>query len=619
MSANIDGSRDMVNKDTSTRMHEPHAPEEKQSGPKPPEPPKESRPTRASAQLLVGSATGDASPALPPVQVRPPPPPPATGVAAALNKKPEPNLTTKLLREHIARDAPLREASVARFMAGVSGLAAILALLLVPMIGAGIGVALFLMLGVLTGYYFQLNRMIKRGWFHPAVSWINVAIEVSVPALIFLVDARQGGVQYALTAPPVMIWGTLIALSGLRGNIKLSIGAGVLASLEYTLLYVFVAWPQLHDELLVTLRPPLFATRVVLLFASSVLTAVFVQHLNRRAEEALSAVRKRDVFGKYLLHERLGMGGMAEVFRATYSPEGGFEKVVALKRVLPQYADDDVFIDMFRKEAALCSGFSHPNIVQVFDFGRFDDSYFLGMEYLDGAPLGRVLRAHKGTGLPIPAVLHLAVSLCEALQYVHERVGPEGRPLNLVHRDLNPPNVLLSKLGEVKVTDFGIARSTSHIQHTESGMVKGKPGYFAPEQVKGDFDHRIDLFALGVTLWECVAGEPLFSSSDQAQMLRNIFEKPVPSLTTKRKDVPLPLDAFIQQLLERDLNKRTPSARVALQSLRAMDAGAVGAGARSLASAVELTIRTVAPSVQDLKSASAAQRVSSEAATIPGR
>ena len=584
----------MVSKDTSTRMHEEHAPSKPAVGP-----------TRVSPSLAV------------------PPPPPASAlvpVHAPAAKKPEPNLTTRLLREHIAKDAPLREASVARFMAGVSGLAALLAVLLIPLIGAGIGVALFVMLGVLTGYYFQLNRMIQRGWFHPAVSWINVAIEVSAPALIFLIDARQGGVQYALTAPPIVIWGTLIALSGLRGNVKLSIGAGALAALEYTLLYVFVAWPQLHDELLVTLRPPLFATRVVLLFASSVLTAVFVQHLNRRAEEALSAVRKRDVFGKYLLHERLGMGGMAEVYRATYSPEGGFEKVVALKRVLPQYAEDEVFIDMFRKEAALCSGFSHPNIVQVFDFGRFDDSYFLGMEFLDGAPLGRVLRAHKGTGLPIPAVLHLAVSLCEALQYVHERVGPEGRPLNLVHRDLNPPNVLLSKLGEVKVTDFGIARSTSHLQLTDAGTVKGKPGYFAPEQVQGDdFDHRVDLFALGVTLWECVAGEPLFASSDQAQMLRNIFEKPVPSLTAKRKDVPLALDAFIQQLLERDVNRRTPSARVALQSLRAIDAGAVGAGARSLASAVELTVRTVTPSVQDLKSAPGSARVSADAKTIPGR
>lgn len=531
-----------------------------------------------------------------------------------------PNLTTQLLREHIAKDAPLREASVAKFMAGAAGVCAVLALLLMPLVGVSLGLSLFAVLGAVTGYYFGLVRAIGRGWFHPAVSWLNVALEVSIPALIFLLDARQGGVQYALTAPPVIIWGTLVALSGLRGDMKLAIGAGAVAALEYAALYVFVVWPQLDEVTLVTLRPPLFAVRVALLFLSSVLTAVFVRHLNRRAEEALAAVRERDVFGKYVLHERIGMGGMAEVYRATYSPEGGFEKTVALKRVLPQYVDDSLFIEMFRKEAALCSQFSHPNIVQVFDFGRFDESYFLAMEYLDGPALNRMLRAHKGTGLPAPAVLHLAVSLCEALQYVHERQGPEGRPLDLIHRDLNPPNVLISRLGEVKLTDFGIVRSTSHIAMTEVGTVKGKPGYFAPEQLRGEeFDHRVDLFALGVTLWECVAGEPLFGSADQAVMLKNIFDKPVPPLTPLRKDLPIALEGVIMQLLERDVTKRTPSARVALQSLRAIEAGAVGAGARALGAAAELTMRTTASSVTQLPSVGAKNRVAADAVTLPGR
>jgi len=534
-----------------------------------------------------------------------------------------PNPTTQLLREHIARDAPLREASVARFMAGVSAASALLAVLLSPLIGWMLGLALGGVLGVLAGYYFVMARQIAGGWYHPAISWINVAIEISAPSLIFLIDSSERGVEYALTAPPLVIWGTLIALSGLRGNERLALGAGVMAAVEYSALYVFVAWPHLQaGGGLVTLQPPLFATRVVLLLASSVLTAVFVRHLNRRAEETLAAVRKRDVFGKYLLHERLGMGGMAEVFRATYNPEGGFQKTVALKRVLPQFVDDDAFIDMFRKEAALCSQFAHPNVVQVFDFGRFDDSYFLAMEYLDGAPLNRVLRAHKGTGLPVPAVHHLATSLLEALQYLHERVGPDGRPLQLVHRDLNPPNVLLSKLGEVKLTDFGIARATGHAQHTEAGMVKGKPGYFAPEQLEGEsFDGRADLFALGVTLWESLTGESLFGSADQAQMLKNVFEKPIPPLSSMRRDVPPGLEALVQQLLERRLDKRAPSARIALQTLRAIDVGTVGAGARSLAAAVDVTVRTTVPSAQELKSVGPgpSARVSPDAPTLPGR
>ncbi len=533
-----------------------------------------------------------------------------------------PNAAAQLLREHIARDAPLREASVARFMAGVAGVSGVLALVLLPWIGAALGLSLAVLLFVLTGYYFGLTRLIRKGWFHPAVSWVNVAIEVSAPSLIFLIDAKQGGAEYALTAPPLIVWGTLIALSGLRSNVWLSIGAGALASLEYALLYVFVAWPQLaHESTLVTLRPPLFATRLVLLFASSLLTALFVTHLNRRAEEALAAVRAKDVFGKYLLHERLGVGGMAEVYRATYNPEGGFQKVVALKRVLPQYAEDELFISMFRGEAALCSQFAHPGVVQVFDFGKFGDSYFLAMEYLDGPPLSRALRAHKGVGLPVPAVLHLAVSLCEALQYLHERRAADGTPLNLVHRDLNPPNVLLSRLGEVKLTDFGIARSASHLQLTEVGIIKGKPGYLSPEQAAGEeIDGRVDLFALGVTLRECLVGEPLFASADQATMVRNTFEKVVPPVRSRRPEVPVALEAVVMRLLERDVTRRLPSARVALQSLRAMDSGPVGSGARALAAVVEHTLKSTQASVAGLQAQATPSRpVSSDAPTLPGR
>jgi serine/threonine-protein kinase len=309
------------------------------------------------------------------------------------------------------------------------------------------------------------------------------------------------------------------------------------------------------------------------------------------------------------------MGGMAEVFRATYSPEGGFQKIVALKRVLPQFAQDDAFIAMFRAEAALCSQFSHPGVVQVFDFGRHGDSYFLAMEYLDGPSLNRVLRAYQGTGLPIAAVLHLAVCLCESLQYVHERRDANGLPMRLVHRDLNPPNILLTRLGEVKLTDFGIARSTSQLQLTEAGMIKGKPGYLAPEQAAGeDFDGRVDLFALGVTLWECLVGQTLFSTTDATLALRNVFEQPIAPVRTKRPEVPEKLEAFVMQLLERDLSRRTPSARVALLALRELEAGVDGA--RALADVVNVTLKTTTPSGAVLQ---VEPRPSPEAVTLPAR
>jgi hypothetical protein len=493
------------------------------------------------------------------------------------------------------RDAPAREASVARFMTIAAGSSAAIALALLPLIGATLSLSLFALLATLAGYYAVLAHLVGRGWFHPAVTWMNVAMEVSAPALIFVIDVRNSGPEYALTAPPLVIWGTLIALSGLRGDKRLTLAAGALAALEYALLYLLVAAPALGPEPLLTVRPPLIATRVVLLFLSAVMTSIFVSHLNRRAEEALAAVRERDVFGKYLLHERLGAGGMAEVFRATYSPEGGFQKEVALKKVLPQFAAFEEFIAMFRGEAALCSQFSHPCVVQVFDFGKFDETYFLAMEFLDGPTLSRILRAYVGVGLPVPAVIFLAQRLCEALQYVHERRGPDGQPLKLVHRDLNPPNVLLTRMGEVKLTDFGIARSAARAQLTDAGTIKGKPGYLAPEQALGDaLDGRVDLFALGVTLWECLTGQSLFASDDPHVTVRKVLEREIPPVRQLRPDVPADLEAFIGQLLDRDPERRTPSARAALRSLEALDPGPEGQLA--LVGCIEVALRSTSPS-----------------------
>ncbi len=505
------------------------------------------------------------------------------------------SLSAGLLHEHLQRDAPLREKTVARFMAGICAVSGVLALALIPLIGVKLGAGLGALLLCLSGWYFAVTRLISRGWFHPYVAWVNVAIEVSAPSIIFLIDLKMKGAAYALTAPPLVIWGTLVALSGLRGDRRLALAAGAIAAVEYTLLYVFLARPQLGEDALVTLQPELFATRVVLLFSSAVFTAAFVRILNKRAEEALAAVRAKDIFGKYLLHERIGAGGMAEVFRATYNPEGGFEKVVALKRVLPQYAADDGFIGMFRDEAALCSQFSHPGVIQVFDFGRFGDTYFLAMEYVKGAPLNRVLRVVHGVGLPEGAVVHLAYSLCEALQYLHNRRDVEGRRMNLIHRDVNPPNILISTQGEVKLTDFGIARAAGQLQLTEVGLVKGKPGYMAPEQAAGeDIDGRVDLFALGVTLWECIAGQPLFETRSDASMMREVFSKEIPPPVVMREGISQGLSEVVMGLLARDVSARTPSAMAALRQLEPLRAQHPQGG-KQLAAQVNEALRVQTP------------------------
>ncbi|MBL8935030.1 MAG: serine/threonine protein kinase [Archangium sp.] len=471
-----------------------------------------------------------------------------------------------------------------------SGLSALASLALGPLIGWTLGVLLVAVLSIICVFFFVQDRALRRGWYRPELRWVNVAIEVSAPSLLFLADSKLYSVEYALTAPPLVLWATLVALSGFRGSRALSIGAGTIAAVEYTLLYVLVAWPRLPPEALVTLKPALFAVRVLLLFASGVVTAVFVGHFNRRAAEALSAVRAKDVMGKYLLHERVGAGGMAEVFKATYSPEGGFEKTVALKKILPSYASDADFLRQFRLEAQLCSRLNHPNIVQVLDFGRHDDSFFLAMEYVDGLSLKRVLDVYQGVGMPLSAVTYLAVELCQALDYVHRRVGLDGRPMNLIHRDLNPPNVLLSVLGEVKVADFGIARAATRTDVTQVGIVKGKPGYLAPEQAAGEsIDGRVDLFALGITLHESLTGRRLFPTGDDPVSAHAVFTMPIPRPSQLRPEVPEALENVVMQLLQRELAYRTRSARQALEGFLAVagNGAAYPTGQKELMAAVK--------------------------------
>ncbi|MFT3707391.1 MAG: serine/threonine-protein kinase [Archangium sp.] len=447
---------------------------------------------------------------------------------------------------------------------------AIVALALRSLIGGTLSTALAVVLGSLSVWYGGQFWLLRKGWFNVAVAWFNVMVEVSAPALIFIIDTKVRGGEYALTAPPLAIWGTLVGLSALRGSRVLSVLAGTVAAVEYLLLFLLVARPTMPAEVIVTLQLPMIATRSFLLFCAGLVTAAFVGHFNRRAEEALAAVRAKDVLGKYLLHERIGAGGMAEVFRATYSPEGGFEKNVAVKKILPTYAEDQSFVALFRAEAALCSRLTHPNVVQVMDFGRFGDTYFLAMEYIEGLSLKRVIDAHR-LGLPIQAVTHLAVELLRALEYVHERSESDGSPMNLVHRDVNPPNILLSTGGEVKLTDFGIARAKAQVRLTQVGYIKGKPGYLAPEQLTDEaLDGRADLFAVGITLHETLTGQPLFSNGSDDRETYEVLEMALMPPSHTRADVPKELDAIVMKLLERNVDKRWVSARAAAAAVMAL-------------------------------------------------
>jgi serine/threonine protein kinase len=221
-------------------------------------------------------------------------------------------------------------------------------------------------------------------------------------------------------------------------------------------------------------------------------------------------------FGKYVLLSKLAAGGMAVTYRARMTGAAGVTKPCVIKQILPHFADDSDFIEMFISEAKVAAGLSHGNIAQVFDFGEVEGQYFIALELVHGQPLSKVLRkaAKQGMGFfPIPLALHIVSKLCDGLDYAHRHVDESGQPLGLVHRDVSPDNVLISYEGEVKVIDFGIAKATSMVeQKTSPGVVKGKYPYFSPEQAQGrqDLDSRTDVYAAGVVLYEAVCGRRPF-------------------------------------------------------------------------------------------------------------
>lgn len=297
--------------------------------------------------------------------------------------------------------------------------------------------------------------------------------------------------------------------------------------------------------------------------------ATFTSRFERLVREA----RKRELLGKYVLGERIGFGGMAEVFAATYCPEGGFVRKVALKRILPNYAQDTEAVSLFRREAEIGAMLAHPNIVQIYDFGAIDKTYFLAMEYVDGITLWQLfdyLRRQK-RHFPIPVLTYIAWCLADALAIIHHGAPGASTSMKLIHRDVNPPNVLLSNTGEVKLSDFGIARAAGVAPETAAGRIRGKLSYAAPEQVRGEtIDERVDLYGLGVTLWEAATLHRMIAARSDAEVLQCIVSGKIESPDFLRGDLPKALSTIIMELVERDNHRRLPNARALTQRIAAL-------------------------------------------------
>ena len=267
---------------------------------------------------------------------------------------------------------------------------------------------------------------------------------------------------------------------------------------------------------------------------------------------------------RYHLLEKLESGGMAEVFLGEATSVQGFKKRVAIKRVLPHLASHTNFIGMFLDEARLGARLTHANIVSVFDIGKSDNSFFIVMEFVDGTNLKKIMETLRVKGQPFPLkdVIYIAMEACRGLSYAHELVDDDGHPVELVHRDVSPPNILISKRGEVKVTDFGLAKARTQLERTDPGVVKGKFSYLSPEVATGqEVDERADIFALGVCIWEMLAGRRLFLGDTDYETVQAVSNADVPSLVGVHPEVDPQFEAMVLKALARNPADRFPTAR----------------------------------------------------------
>ncbi len=266
-------------------------------------------------------------------------------------------------------------------------------------------------------------------------------------------------------------------------------------------------------------------------------------------------------FGKYLLLDRIATGGMAELYRGKITGDEGFEKLVAVKKILPHLVGEKGLIESFINEARLAAFLQHENIIRTHDFGKMGKDYFIAMEYLFGRNLRSIIGTLKKKSrlLDLEIVLQIISCVCNGLDYAHTLKNFQGQPLNIIHRDISPPNIFISYEGEVKIIDFGIAKASSQNQATQFGLIKGKVGYMSPEQAEGkDLDLRSDIFAIGAVLYEMVTGERLYKGDtmEVLDMARKAKFEPPENLVDK---LPPAISRIIHRALAKNLEERYQS------------------------------------------------------------
>jgi serine/threonine protein kinase len=266
-----------------------------------------------------------------------------------------------------------------------------------------------------------------------------------------------------------------------------------------------------------------------------------------------------EVFGKYYLVDKIAVGGMAEIFKAKTFSHGGFEKLLVIKRILSHLSENEDFVSMFIDEAKISVSLQHANIVQIYDFGKLQENYFIAMEWIDGKDVKQMLRklASRRKLLPEEFAVYIAHEACKALDFAHHKTDLAGRPMGIIHRDVSPSNILVSYEGEVKIADFGIAKAQFSAYNTKDGVLKGKFEYMSPEQARGeDLTPRSDIFAAGIILYEMLTGRRLFKTESELKTLEKVKAVDIQPPSALNPNVPPRLDALVMRALTKDPEER---------------------------------------------------------------
>lgn len=273
---------------------------------------------------------------------------------------------------------------------------------------------------------------------------------------------------------------------------------------------------------------------------------------------------------EYVVSRKIAAGGMAEVLLAARTGTSGFEKLVVLKRILPHLKDDGQFLQMFLNEARLAALLKHPNIVEIYDVERTGGDFVVVMEYLSGEDLRYIIGHLRQERQPmdVGCACRIISDAAAALHFAHTATDMDGKPMSVVHRDVAPGNILVTYDGVTKLLDFGIAKATTRATYTVPGTMKGKFAYMSPEHIQQmPLDGRSDIFSLGVVFWELLAAQRLFKGTNDAAVLKQVMERDIPPPSAFNPDLPAALDEIVMSCVDRDYNKRTPSARALREQL----------------------------------------------------